>query len=133
MHIAIWTIAAVAIGLWSLLAYGVGTLAAQTAGLTGLPAEWYELIAGTPGGEWMDMVLPGWREAVVLSAQALGAALGWLGGALPIIVWVIWGVVAAGLVLSAALLSGLVALARRVAPASDASPGTGSGTAQPQG
>jgi len=116
MHIAIWVIAAGIVALWSVLAYGVGTLAGLTAGLTGLPADWYELIAGTPGAEWMDMVLPGWREAVVQTAQVLGAVLGWLGGALPVIVWVIWGLGTVGLVLCAALLSGLVALARRASP-----------------
>ncbi len=116
MHIAIWIIAAFIVALWSALAYGVGTLAGLTAGLTGLPADWYELIAGTPGAEWMDMVLPGWREAVVQTAQVLGAVLGWLGGALPVIVWVIWGLGTVGLVLCAALLSGLVALARRASP-----------------
>lgn len=118
MHIAIWIVTALLIGLWSLLAYGVGALAGMTSGLTGLPADWYELIAGTPGAEWVDMVVPGWREAVVQSAQVLGSVLGWLGGALPVIVWVIWGFGTLGLVLCAVLLSGLVALARKAsAPA----------------
>ena len=117
MHLAIWMIAALLVGLWSLLAYGVGTLAGLAAGLSGLPADWYALLDRIPGAAWMGDWLPGWREAVVAAAQVIGMALGWLGGALPVIVWVVWGLGTLGLVLCAALLSGIAAWARKSVPA----------------
>jgi hypothetical protein len=117
MHIAIWIVAALLVGLWSLLAYGAGTLAGLAAGLSGLPADWYPLLDRIPGAAWMGDWLPGWREAVVAAAQVIGMALGWLGSALPVIVWVLWGLGAVTLVLCAAVVSGIVALAGRSAPA----------------
>ena len=117
MHLAIWIVAALLVGLWSLLAYGVGTLAGLAAGLSGLPADWYPLLDRIPGAAWMGDWLPGWREAVVAAAQVIGMALGWLGSALPAVVWVAWGRGTVGLVLCAALLSGIAAWARKSAPA----------------
>jgi hypothetical protein len=117
MHIAIWAIAALFIGLWTLLAYGVNALLGLGTRLAGMPAGWYELLARMPAGEHLDDWLPGWREATVAAAQALSALLGWLGDAGPVLVWVVWGLGAAGLVLGAALLSGLVVLGRRAAAA----------------
>jgi len=113
MHIAIWIFTAIAIGLWTLLAYATATLVGLAGGMSGMPSEWYALIAQIPGAPWLDLWLPGWREAVVFSAQALGAVLGWLGGAAPVIVWVAWGLGTAFMVLCAALLSGVVAVIRR--------------------
>ena len=116
MQLAIWIVTAVLLVLRLLLGYGVATLAGLATGLQGLPAEWYELIGRIPGATWMDLWLPGWREAVVQSAEIVGAVLGWMGDALPVLVWVAWGVGALALVGFAALLLGIVALARRRSP-----------------
>lgn len=114
MHLAIWIVTALLLGLWSMLAYGVGALAGLTTGLSsGLPVDWYALLTRIPGAAWLGDWLPGWREAVVAAAQAIGTGLGWLGGALPVIVWVGWGLGAVVLVLCASLLSGLMAWARK--------------------
>ncbi|MBL8329937.1 MAG: hypothetical protein JNJ71_13920 [Rubrivivax sp.] len=117
MHLTIWIFTALLFGLWTLLAYGTAALVGLAGGLSGgMPSEWYGLIAQIPGAPWLDLWLPGWREALVWSAQVLGAVLGWLGGAAPVIVWVVWGLGTGVLVLCAALLSGLVALVRRTTP-----------------
>lgn len=115
MHLVIWIVTALLIGLWSLLAYGVATLLGLVVGMNGMPADWYALLTQVPGAAWLDLWLAGWREAIVFSAQALGAVLGWLGSAAPVLVWVMWALGAGMLVLCAALLSGLVALGRRAA------------------
>lgn len=118
MQLAIWIVAALLLGLWSLLAYAVGTLLGLAAGLSnGLPADMYALLDHIPGAPWLGEWLPGWREAVVAAAQTIGAGLGWLGGALPAVLWVAWGLGALVLLLFATLLSGIVAWARRAAPA----------------
>lgn len=116
MHIAIWIITALLIGLWSLLAYGVHALVGLGAGLAGMPADWLALVGQIPGTAWLEIWAPWWREALVFAVQSIGALLGWVGSAAPVIVWVLWGLGALALVLCAALLSGLVALARKAAP-----------------
>lgn len=113
MHLAIWILTAFVIALWTLLAYGTATLVGLAGGMSGMPSEWYALIAQIPGAPWLDLWMPGWREAVVWSAQVLGTVLGWLGGAAPVIVWVLWGLGVGFMVLCAALLSALVAVIRR--------------------
>ncbi len=132
MHIAIWIITTLLVGLWSLLAYGVHTLLGLSAGLAGMPANWLELIEKIPGTAWLEIWMPWWREALVFAVQSFGEVLGWFGAsAAPVmvgLVWVLWGLGVAGLVLCAALLSGLVALARRVAPRVPPAP-----PVQPQG
>ncbi len=115
MHYVIWITTAVFIGLWSLLAYGVQALLALGTGLTGMPADWLALVAQIPGTAWLEIWWPGWREALVFTVQSAGAVLGWLGGAAPIIVWLMWGLGTLVLVLCAGLLSALVALGRRAA------------------
>jgi hypothetical protein len=116
MHIAIWIIAAILIGLWSLLAWAMHALLGLAAGVGGMPADWYALINQLPGTLWLEVWWPGWRETLVLIAQWSGTLIGWLGSAGPVIVWVLWALGTGVLVLCAALLSGLVALARRAAP-----------------
>ncbi|MBK9136284.1 MAG: hypothetical protein IPM15_18565 [Betaproteobacteria bacterium] len=113
MQLAIWIFTAVVVVLWLALGYGVATLASLAAGLQGMPAEWYELIGRVPGAPMMDIWLPGWREAVVQTAELVGVTLGWLGAALPALVWVVWGLGALCIIAFAAVLSGIVALARR--------------------
>lgn len=116
MQLAIWIVTALLLSLWLLLGYGVASLGGLAAGLQGMPAQWYELLARIPGAPWMDLWLPGWREAVVQTADILGSVLGWMGDALPVLVWVVFGLGAVGLVALAAMLSGIVALARRRSP-----------------
>lgn len=113
MHLAIWIVTALVMALWLLLGHGVATLFGLAAGLQGLPAEWYDLLGRVPGAVWMDLWAPGWREAVVQTADVLAALLGWMGAALPVLVWVIFGLGAVGLVGFAVLLSALVAVSRR--------------------
>lgn len=117
MHLAIWIVTALLIGLWSLLAWGAYALLSLATGMPGMPADWYALLAQLPGAAWLDLWLPGWREATVAAAQWAGALFGWLGGALPVVAWVLWGLGTGVVLLCAALLSGVVAIGRRAASA----------------
>lgn len=114
MHFAIWIITFLLIGLWSLLAWGTHALLSLAPALSGPVAP---LLDKLPGAPWLDTWVPGWRELTVAMAELTQTVLGWLGGAAPVLVWVLWGVGVAGLVLCALLASGLVAIIRRaIAP-----------------
>ena len=123
MHIVIWLLAALALGLWSLLAWGVATL-------LGLDPSWVTdaggLLQKVPYGEVIEDWVPGWQALLVATFEMTRALLGWLGGFGQVLVWVVWAAGAGVVVLCAALLSGLVALVRRSsAPAKPAHPGPG--------
>jgi hypothetical protein len=113
MQLFIWIAAAFFIACWSLLAWGAATLAALGAGVGGLPADWYAWLSDLPGIAWLDVWMPGWREALVWSAQTAGAVLGWVGETGRWVIWIVWGLGTAAMLLCAALVSGLVALMRR--------------------
>jgi hypothetical protein len=120
MHIAIWLLAALALGLWSLLAWGVATL-------LGLDPSWVTdaggLLQKVPYGEVIEAWVPGWQALLVGTFELARSLLGWLGGFGQVLVWVLWALGAGVVVLCAALLSGLVALVRR--SAAPAKPGPG--------
>jgi hypothetical protein len=120
MHIAIWLLAALALGLWSLLAWGVATL-------LGLDPSWVTdaggLLQKVPYGEVIEAWVPGWQALLVGTFELARSLLGWLGGFGQVLVWVLWALGAGVVVLCAALLSGLVALVRRSAPPAKPGPG----------
>lgn len=123
MHIVIWLLAALALGLWSLLAWGVATL-------LGLDPSWVTdaggLLDKVPYGDVIEAWVPGWQAMLLATFELARALLGWLGGFGLVLVWVMWGLGAGVVVLCAALLSGLVVLVRRSsAPAKPTNPGTG--------
>jgi hypothetical protein len=112
MQLFLWIITALLIALWSLLAWGVQALLGLG---SGAGTDWVALVAQVPGAAWLEVWLPGWRDAAVFGAQSLSTVLGWIGGAGPIIVWVLWGLGTGAMLIGAALLSGLIAIARRAA------------------
>jgi hypothetical protein len=116
-----WFVVFSLLALWSLLAWAAHGLAAWTlAGAGGL-------VAG--GVSAQGMGLPGWLAAWLPpeAAQALEsmaaallpaiqATLAWapsLEGGLTVLVWVVWGLGCAALVVLGLLASGLIALLRR--------------------
>lgn len=120
MHIFIWLLAALALGLWSLYAWGLATL-------LGLDPSWVTdaggLLQNVPYGEVIEAWVPGWQALLVATVELTRTLLGWLGGFGQVLVWVVWAVGAGLVVLCAALLSGLVALVRR--SSAPVKPGTG--------
>ncbi len=111
MHIAIWIVAALALGLWTLLAWGLSALLGLDA------AAWVgslePLVKQVPYVEAIDMWVPGWQALVLATLELTRTLLGWLGGAGAVVVWVIWGLGAAVVLGLAALGSVAVALIRR--------------------
>jgi hypothetical protein len=110
MVAAIWILAAIALVVWSLVAWGLYRL------LT-LDPQWVgdlkPLIERIPFGEQFDEWVPGWQELLRTAIDLMQAILGWIGGAAPWLVGVAWGVGVALLLAGAALLAWLVALWRR--------------------
>jgi hypothetical protein len=110
MHILNWAMAALALGLWTWIAWAaawvLGLDPALIGGWSGRVGEW-------PGAAWLDLWLPGWDGLVVALvglARELFAALGSIG---PWLVWAAWGLGALLIVGTAALLSAAIGLTRR--------------------
>ena len=119
MHIAIWILMLLLIGLWSLAAWGLAALLGMDAGWVDRVQAW---LVDWPPGDWLDLWVPGWMMATQAFLDALQSVLSWLGGAAPIIVWGLWGLWGLGLLMLVglgALLSLIVVLVRRsTAPSS---------------
>lgn len=111
MHIVIWTLALLALALWSLLAWGLGTL-------LGLDPTWVgdlrPLVDKLPFSALLDAWLPGWQTLALALIDATQALLGWVGTGAALVVWLVWG--AGGLLLlgTGALLSLFVKLVAKV-------------------
>ena len=123
MHIVIWVLAALALGLWSLLAWGV-------AALLGLDPSWVTdaggLLQRVPYGEVIDAWVPGWQALLVATFEMTRSLLGWLGGFGQVLVWVLWALGAGVVLLCAGLMSLLVVVVRRSSkPAHPPNPGPG--------
>lgn len=117
MHIAIWIITALTLGLWSLLSWGV-------AAVLGMDPTWVgnlqPLVAEIPYADLIEAWVPGWQAMMVSMLHLVQSLLGWLGGAGMVVVWVLWGLGAAFIVGTAAVLSLVVVLVRK----SSATPST---------
>jgi len=112
MHILIWTLTLLVLGLWSLLAWG-------THALLTLDPSWVgslkPLVEKIPYGALIEGWLPGWQEMLLALADLTQSLLGWVGGAAGLVVGVLWGLGALVLLGLAALLSAGVGIARRAA------------------
>ncbi|MBC7941114.1 MAG: hypothetical protein H7Z19_15380 [Chitinophagaceae bacterium] len=113
MHIAIWIIAAMMLGLWSLLAWGV----AAVLGLGVLSPEWVGdikvLIDEMPHADVIEAWLPGWQRLLVACVDMARSLLGWLGAYAPVLMWLVWGTGALFVLGTAAVLSLIVVAVRR--------------------
>ena len=113
MHLAIWIITAFIVGLWTLAAWGLGTLLALDGSWVSQIEPW---LAKLPFGGWLEGWMPDWLQWAQAVLGGLQGLLNWLGGAAPVLVWVLWG---GGVVVMLALAAGLsllVALIRRNMP-----------------
>lgn len=110
MLLIVWILAMVALALWSLGAWAVHALLAAAPGWVGDPAA---AIAGMPVAVWLEQWVPGWQEMLRLSFELMQSALSWTHSAAPWIVWLLWGMGAAGIAITAGLLSMLIVWWRR--------------------
>jgi len=113
----IWVVAVLAVGLWSLCAWGLHTLMSMDPGWI---RDLGPLMDRIPYGTELDRWMPGWREMLQGTTELATTVLGWVGGSAPWIAWALWGVGTAALVVTAALLTLVVVLLRhprRPAPA----------------
>lgn len=119
MLTAIWIFVVALLGLWSLTSWGLYTLLSLDNQWLG---ELRPLLERVPFADWLDRWAPGWQALAELSIDAVQVALGALGAAAPVVVWVVWGVGTLVLTGVGVVLSLLVALLRD----KPAAPGTGS-------
>ena len=113
--IALWLLTLLAVGLWSLTAWGLhAVLTLNPASLSDLKP----LVAQIPHADLIGQWIPGWQEMLMATLDMTQVLLGWVGGAAPIIVWVLWGLGVAVMVGLALVLSLLIRLLRRRSPSS---------------
>ena len=128
MLIAIWIVAAVLLALWSAAGWGLHAL--MVGGVQWM-GELEPLLDRIPHSEWIERWMPGAIDAIRITLDVMQQVLGWMGGAAPALVWVVWAVGAVLLLGLALVLTLVVALVRKnMPPAAGASPAAG---AQPLG
>ena len=111
MHILIWTLALLALALWSLLAWGLGTL-------LGVDPSWVgdlrPLVDKMPFAALLSAWVPGWQTLALALINAMQALLGWVGAGAPFVLWMVWGAGALLLLGCGAVLSLVVKLVAKV-------------------
>ena len=111
MVIAVWILTLLGLAVWSLVAWGLHALL----GLDGqaLLGDLKPLIDQIPYGSVIEAWVPGWQGLLQATLELAQTLLGWLGSAGPVLVWVLWGVGAATLLLIGGVLTAIVMVARR--------------------
>jgi hypothetical protein len=113
MHIAIWIVTLLVVGLWTLGAWGLSSLLSLDGAWVAQIDPW---LARLPFAGWLEGWFPQWLQFAHALLDGLQALLSWLGGAAPVLVWALWGGGVVVLLLLAAGLSLLIALIRRSMP-----------------
>jgi hypothetical protein len=113
MQIAIWLITAIVLALWSLAGWGLYQLVASGAQLIG---DLKPLIDQIPYAAIVEQWIPGWQDMLKLMLDLTQSMLSWLGGAAPVLVWLLWAVGTGLLLVIAGVLSLAVALIRKSMP-----------------
>lgn len=113
MIIAIWIITLVLLALWSVAGWGLYLLLASGTQWIG---DLKPLLEQIPNAAIVERWIPGWIDALKLMLDAMQALFAWLGGAAPVLVWLIWGVGTSVLLLLALVLTMVVALIRKSTP-----------------
>jgi hypothetical protein len=117
MVVAIWIVALLLLGLWSLLGWGLAQVLAFEGQWVLAIEPW---LAHVPFADLLERWWPTWQDSARLLLELGQAALGWLGQAAPVIVWTLWGLGAVLLLGAAGLMNLLVVLLRRRLPAAQA-------------
>jgi hypothetical protein len=111
--LAVWIVALCLLGLWSLAGWGLHALLASGVQWAG---ELKPLLERIPLSAWIERWVPGWIDALHMAADLMQGLLGWLGGAAPVLVWVVWAIGAVLLLGLAMLLTVVIALVRKNSP-----------------
>ena len=118
MHIAIWIVAALIIGLWSLAAWGVSALLGVNPAWVG---SLQALLREIPYGAWVETWVPHWQPALLLVLDLARELFVWVDAAAPAVLWIVWVLGTAAMVMLAALLSLVVrVVSKSAAPANPA-------------
>ncbi|MCU0774657.1 MAG: hypothetical protein MUC74_09135 [Ideonella sp.] len=117
MMIALWILTLGLLGLWSLSAWGVHALLTLDASRLG---DLKLLVDQIPYGDVIGAWIPGWQDLLRMTIDFTQVALGWVGGAAPVVVWIVWTIGALTILGIGALLSGLIVMIRRSAAPSRA-------------
>jgi hypothetical protein len=123
MVIGIWVITALVIGLWSLVAWALHALLGMDT--TALLGDLKPLIDQLPYGAIIEHGVPGWQALLHSTLSLAQTLIGWVGGAGPVVVWIIWGVGAALLVGCGLILTLAAVLLRK---GLSSTPGTAANT-----
>jgi hypothetical protein len=131
-----WSVVFILLALWSLAAWAVNSIAAWTISNSGVLAGGSGALDGLRAPDWLAPWLPSELALAftsMLSAfiPAIEAALSQapaLAGGLSVVIWVVWGVGSALIVILGLVCSGLIAVLRRRA-SSHAATATGPATA----
>jgi hypothetical protein len=113
MQIAIWLITAIVLALWSLAGWGLYQLVDSGVQLIG---DLKPLIDRIPYAAIVEQWIPGWQDMLKLLLDLTQSLLSWLGGAAPLLVWLIWAAGTGLLLVIAGVLSLAVALIRKSMP-----------------
>ena len=113
MQIAIWLITAIVLALWSLAGWGLYHLVDSGVQLIG---DLKPLIDRIPYAAIVEQWIPGWQDMLKLMLDLVQSLLGWLGGAAPLLVWLLWAAGTGLLLVIAGVLSLAVALIRKSMP-----------------
>lgn len=111
MVIGIWVLTAIFIGLWSLVAWALHALLGMDA--SALLGDLKPLIDQLPYGSVIEQWVPGWQALLHGGLALAQTLLGWVGGAGPVVVWIVWGLGTALLVGAGLLLTLAAALLRK--------------------
>lgn len=109
MLTAIWIIAAVLLGLWSLTAWGLHALLLHGAGWA---QDARPLIEQVPYPEVIEQWIPGWQRLLGLALDMAQAAIGWIGDSAGLVAWLTWGAGALLIAGTAGVMSLIVVLLR---------------------
>ena len=113
MIIALWIFLAVLLLCWSGMLWAVDALLRLPAGWTGTVQAWMDAL---PMALWLERWTPGWREVVLVAADAAQALLHTLSALAPwmtALLWVVWGVGVFGLLLVGGLLHAVIRASMR--------------------
>jgi len=113
MIIAIWIVAVLLLALWSVAGWSLHVLLVSGVQWVG---DLKPLLERIPFAAFIERWVPGWQDAIRATLDLMQSLLGWLGGAAPVLVWVVWGMGAVLLLGFALLLSLVVALVRKSSP-----------------
>ena len=125
MHLLIWTLAIVALLLWSLLAWAAHALLSIDPATFANVDEWVAAVAAqVPGAAALELWWPGWQEAlqsVLLASQAIFGVVAAVAPWLIVVVWALGAVLLVGGAVAGSIVVRLLR-GRRRPPGSGAAP-----------